>query len=103
MGLLAGLKKLLETIADQVFTSTGAQPARTPDPREVRFTPNFLAVAKARGLSEKDGRDVYHHGSVVKPNMICRKYNGYQLCIYYFVSDRTGQPFISSIWKQVRR
>src|SRR5438270_475201 len=53
--------------------------------------------------AEKHALDVYHHGEDRKPNMRCRTYNGYELCVYYGQNSRTGQPYISTIWKRERR
>jgi hypothetical protein len=68
----------------------------------VYFTNNFEQKAKQWGLSEKDAPDVYHHGEDRRPNMRCRTYNGYELCIYYGQNSRTGQSYISTIWKRER-
>ncbi len=49
-----------------------------------------------------DARDVYQHGEQVKPNMLIRKYNGYEIGIYCFKDSNTGRIIISSIWKRDR-
>ena len=78
-------------------------PPGKPDTRILYFSRNFQTIAKQRGLTEKDATDVYYHGSVMKPNMMVRKYNGYEIGIYYFVTADTGQTIIASIWKRDRR
>ncbi len=79
------------------------QPPGSVDTREPYFTKNFHSVAHARGLTEADARDVYYHGSVIKQNMMVRKYNGYEIGIYYFADGHTGKTIITSIWKRERR
>lgn len=74
-----------------------------PTPKDIHFTNHFQALAKNRGLTEKDAIDVYYHGSMVKQNMMIRKYNGYELGIYFFKDHVTGQAIITSIWKRERR
>ena len=96
MGLVAGLKKAVEVAGEQLTTSS-------PKPQNISFTTNFQQKAKAWGLSEKDALDVFYHGQESKPGMKTRKYNGYELSIYHGQSKTTGQPYISTIWKQGRR
>ncbi len=96
MGLLDELKKTLK-IAGEQFT------AASTTAKGMRFTSNFHVKAKSWGLTEKDAEDVYHNGQEVKQNMVVRKYNGYEIGIYYFLDKRSGQPVITSIWKRDRR
>jgi hypothetical protein len=93
MGLLDGLKKALSTAGEQITSSS-------PKPQGIYFTSNFQQKAKQWGLSEKDALDVYYHGQESKPGRKTRKYNGYELSIYYGTSKTTGQPYISTIWKR---
>src|SRR5437763_16047168 len=74
-----------------------------PKPKDIHFTKNFQQKAKAWGLSEKDALDVFYHGQESKPGMKTRKYNGYEVSIYYGQSKTTGNPYISTIWKRERR
>src|SRR5437762_1174900 len=103
MSILDELKQTLKTAAEQLTYSSkvGARTRRSTS--DVYFTNNFAQKAKEWGLSEKDALDVYHHGEDRRPNMRCRTYNGYELCIYYGQNSQTGQPYISTIWKRERR
>ncbi|HYT44211.1 MAG TPA: hypothetical protein VEP90_17905 [Methylomirabilota bacterium] len=96
MGLIDGLKKAIETAGEQ-FTSS------SPKPKDIYFTPNFQKRAKQWGLSEADATDVFYHGSERKTGLMVKKYNGYELAIYYGKNKTTGQVYISSIWKNPRR
>ena len=97
------LQAILKTAFGQLTNSSHVQPPGSVDTREPYFTKNFHSVSHARGLTEKDARDVYYHGSVVKQNMMEKQYNGYELGIYYFVDGQSGKTIITSIWKRDRR
>ena len=96
MGLIDGLKKAISTAGEQITSSS-------PKPQGIYFTNNFQQKAKAWGLSEKDALDVFYHGTEDKPGRKVRKYNGYELSIYYGRNTLTGNPYISTIWKRERR
>jgi len=96
MGLIDGLKKALSTATEQITSSS-------PKPQGIYFTANFQHKAKQWGLSEKDALDVYYHGIEDKPERKTRKYDGYELSIYFFKDHVTGQAIITSIWKRERR
>src|SRR6266487_5892191 len=103
MSVLNELKQLLKAAAGQ-FTYSSKSSSRPPrNSSDVYFTNNFEQKARQWGLSEKDALDVYHHGVDRKQNMRCRTYNGYELCIYCGQNSRTGQPYISTIWRRERR
>jgi hypothetical protein len=93
MGFVDGLKKAISTATEQLTSSS-------PKPQGIYFTNNFQQKAKQWGLSEKDALDVFYHGTEDKPGRKVRKYNGYELYIYYGQSKATGQPYISTIWKR---
>jgi hypothetical protein len=103
MGLFDELKKTLKAAADQLTYSSKSRTQTPKSTKDVYFTTNFEQKAKEWGLSEADALDVYHHGQDRKPGQRCRKYNGYELCIYFGHNTRTGQPYISTIWKRDRR
>ncbi len=78
-------------------------PARTVDSRELGFTNNALKKMGQWHVSEVDVQDVFYHGGViVKQNMMVKKYNGYEIGLYYFQDKQTGQFIISSAWKRGR-
>ncbi len=104
---MAGMKQGIATIArlvlNQVLGKGDSYPQASRTRQDIYFTNNFQTKAKDWGLSEADARDVYRHGEEVKPQMLVRKYNGYEIGIYYFTDTKTGKPIISSIWKRNRR
>jgi len=97
MDFMNGLKKAVEEALGQV-----TKPGSSPNTREIYFTDNFQKKATQWKLFEKDALDIYNYGEERKPNMRVRKYNGYELGIYYGRS-KTGQVYISTIWKRPRR
>ena len=103
MRLVHALKTTLKAIWEQLTVRSSTAAKSSLNTSEVYFTNNFITKAKQRGLSENDALDVYNHGQERKDHMRCRTYNGYELCIYYGRNSRTGQPFISTIWKRERR
>ena len=50
MGLIDGLKKAVETVGEQITSSS-------PKPKEMYFTANFQKRAKQWGLTEADATD----------------------------------------------
>lgn len=85
MGLVDGLKKAISTAREQITSSS-------PKPQGIYFTNNFQQKAKQWHVGEKDALDVFYYGTEDKPGMKTRKYNGYELSIYYGTSKSTGQP-----------
>ncbi len=67
------------------------------------FTNKALRKMKYLGISEYSVNDVFFHGTVIKENMMARKYNGYEIGIVYDRDKRTGQYIIFSVWKRSRR
>jgi hypothetical protein len=96
MGIQDAIRKTLHAVREQLTYSS--KPSKA-----IHFTNSFQAKAKAWRLTEKDALDVYQHGEQVKDHIIVRKYQGYELGIWYFTDSRTGQPVITSIWKRERR
>src|SRR5436305_9885131 len=104
MGILTELTKLLQTTVRQLTVSGNQGGGNTSiDTSEPYFTKKFEVKAKSCGLTEADAKDVLHHGSSIRENMLVRKYNGYEIGIYYFNDAKTGRTVITSIWKRERR
>jgi hypothetical protein len=84
-------------------SSFSPPPARKVNHRDLGFTNNALSKMSQWNLSEADIKDVFFHGGViVKPQMIVKKYNGYEIGLYYFQDKETGRFVISSVWKRGR-
>jgi hypothetical protein len=109
MGWLKALKQSLDILDSQVQSarsSAGNFPtpfSQTADPRVLHFTNNAIKKMRQFNLSENDVNDVFYHGGViVKKNMMVKKYNGYEIGLYYFLDMHTGQFIITTAWKRDR-
>jgi hypothetical protein len=94
---------MIKVVPMNMIINNSVQTTASPRSGEVFFTKNALSKMKQWGLSEADALDVYYHGSIVKNNMMVRKYNGYELGIWFFADRVTGKPIISSVWRRARR
>jgi hypothetical protein len=82
---------------------TSSPPSQKVDTKEIGFTNNAIAKMREWHLSEADVKDVFYHGGViVKQNIMVKKYNGYEIGLYYFQDKQTGRCIISSVWKRGR-
>jgi hypothetical protein len=109
MGWLEAIKQSLDIIdshAQQAGSSIGNFPtplSHKPDPKQLHFTRNALKKMEEWHLSENDVKDVFYHGGViVKHNMMVKKYNGYEIGLYYLQDKQTGQFIITTAWKRDR-
>ena|SRR2546421_3005705 len=107
MRWIDALKQSLDVFGAQVKPASSRNssppPSHKVDPRELGFTNNTLKKMAEWHLSEADVKDVFYHGGVVvKQQMMVKKYNGYEIGLYYFQDKQTGRFIISSAWKRGR-
>ena len=102
MKVLGGIGAFFQTAGRQLVQTMNIW-RYEPDKRLIHFSSHFQETAREHGVTEADALDVYYHGYVVKPNMMTRKYNGYEIGIYYFVAPDTGRIVIQTTWKKDRR
>ena len=107
MRWIEALKHSLDIFGAQVkpvsSRNSFTPPSQKVDPRELGFTNNALKKMAEWHLSEADVKDVFYHGGViVKQQMMVKKYNGYEIGLYFFQDKQTGQFIISSAWKRGR-
>lgn len=74
-----------------------------PNQPGLSFTRKCLQRMKDAQLSEKDIADVFQHGELTSENMLIRKYNGYEIGMYYFRDKKTGNYIVTAVWKRERR
>jgi hypothetical protein len=74
-----------------------------PNQPGLSFTRKCIQQMKDWSLSEKDITDVFRHGQLRDENMLIRKYDGYEIGMYYFRDTKTGNYIVSSVWKRERR
>jgi len=74
-----------------------------PDKREIAFTNKTISQIKHLGLSEKYALDVYYNGIMRDKGKMVKKYNGYEVGIFYMLAPDTAKVVITWIWKRDRR
>jgi hypothetical protein len=89
----------IKDILSQIFVKA----ADNSNHRELSFTPKCVQLMKDWHLSEADIRDVFEHGEVIADNKLMRKYNGYEIGMYYYRDKRTGGCKATFVWKRDRR
>jgi hypothetical protein len=94
--------KSLSSAGKQIFGSMGFW-RYEPDKRVIRFGNKFYEAAKRHGISEADALDVYYHGYSLEQGKLFRKYNGYEIGIFYWIASDTGVIVITYCWKKLRR
>ena len=104
MGWIEAVKQALGMYGAQVKPArTSSLPSYKVDPKDLGFTNNAIAKMGQWHVSETDVKDVFYHGGViVKQNMMVKKYDGYEIGLYYFQDKQTGRFIISSVWKRGR-
>lgn len=78
-------------------TDNGKAPIRM---RGIQFTKNAEWKMKQWGLSQKLVLDTFYKGSVVKDYMLVRKYNGFEVGLYYKRDKYDGHYIITTCWKR---
>jgi hypothetical protein len=74
-----------------------------PNQQQLTFTRKCMQQMKDWQLAEKDVADVFRHGEITKENTMVRKFNGYEIGMYYFRDAKTGNYIATSVWKRERR
>ncbi len=73
-----------------------------PNQQRLSFTRKCIQQMKDWNLSEADVADVFRHGELTNENMLIRKYNGYEIGMYYFRETKTCNYIVTAIWKRER-
>lgn len=102
MGFGKGLLGFLGAAGKQVSTSTNLWKYE-PDKREIHISNNCLKRLKDLGLGEDSAYDVYYRGTMSENGKMVKKYNGYELGIFFMITPDTGKVIITYIWKRERR
>ena len=79
------------------------EPTDKPSQKQLRFTRKCIQQMKDWQLSENDIADVFQHGEITRDNTMVRKYNGYEIGMYYFRDKKTGSYIATAVWKRDRR
>ena len=65
-----------------------------------------MKKVKALGLSEANVLDAFNNGSEVtigSGKAIIKKYQGYEIGVFYARNEKTGEFIITHVWKRDRR
>jgi len=89
----------IKTILSQFFEKG----TDTLNQQRLSFTPKCIQHMKDWQLSEQDVIDVFQHGEVIGDNKLVRKYNGYEIGMYYYRDKKTGNNIATFVWKRDRR
>jgi len=89
----------IKTILSQIFVKASDNPAK----QRLLFSPKCIQLMKDWQLSEQDVLDVFQHGEVIGDNKLVRKYNGYEIGMYYFRDKKSGNCKATFVWKRDRR
>jgi len=89
----------IKTILSQIFVKASDNPTQ----QRLLFSPKCIRQMKDWQLSEQDVTDVFQHGEVVGDNKLVRKYNGYEIGMYYVRDKKTGSYKATFVWKRDRR
>jgi hypothetical protein len=88
----------IKTILRQLFVT-----AAHPSQRQLSFSSKCLHLMQEWNLSEQDVLDVFAHGELIGENKLARKYNGYEIGMYYIRDEKTGACTATFVWKRDRR
>ena len=86
-----------------VLSQFFAKATDNPTQQRLSFTSKCIQQMKDWQLSEQDVTDVFQHGEVIGDNKLVRKYNGYEIGMYYFRNKKTGNYTATFVWKRDRR
>lgn len=96
-------KGLIKHIYKQLTSTFHGQWKYEPDLRHIHFGNKCLEKLKELHLTEKDAIDVYRHGYASERFKMIKKYNGYEIGIFYMIANDTGRVIITWVWKKDRR
>jgi hypothetical protein len=86
-----------------ILSQLSSRSSNNPTQKRLLFTPKCIQQMKDWQLSEADVLDVFEHGEGIGDNKLVRKYNGYEIGMYYFRDTKTGSCKATFVWKRDRR
>ena len=94
----ATLKSFLTEAKRQVL---GVSP-KMPQKKHLRYTKKCKAGMEEHGLTEADVEDVFLRGEK-RQDMLVRRFNGYEIGMYYFQDKRTLEFIVTAVWRRERK
>ena len=92
------LKSFLAELMNQVL---GVSP-KMPQEKSLKYTIKCKAKMEEHRLTEADVEDVFRRGEKRKGQMLVRRFNGYEIGMYYFQDSRTGECIVTAVWRRER-
>lgn len=92
----ATLKSFLDEAKRQVL---GSSP-KTPQVKSLKYTKKCRQKMLEQKLTEADVEDVFRKGEKRKGQMLVRRFNGYEIGMYYFQDSRTDEYIVTAVWRR---
>lgn len=92
------LKSLLTELMNQVLGSS----SKTAQKKLLKYTNKCKARMEEHSLTEADVEDVFLRGEK-RQEMLVRRFNGYEIGLYYFQDKRTLQYVVTAVWRSERK
>ncbi len=93
------LKSLLAEAKNQIL---GISP-ETPQKKLLKYSNRCRQKMEEHRLTEADVEDVFLRGEKNRQQMLVRRFNGYEIGMYYFQDERTGECVVTSVWRRGRK
>ena len=95
----ATLKSFLAEAKNQIL---GSYP-KTAQKKLLKYTNKCKAKMEEHRLTEADVEDVFRRGEKRKGQVLVRRFNGYEIGMYYFQDSRTGEYIVTAVWRSERK
>jgi hypothetical protein len=92
----AALKSFLTEVKNQVLGDS-------PQKKLLKYTIKCKQKMEEHRLTEANVEDVFRKGEKSKGQKLVRRFNGYEIGMYYFKDSRTGDYIVTAVWRRERR
>ena len=92
------LKSLLTEAKNQIL---GSSPG-TAQNNLLKYTKKCKEKMLEHRLTEADVEDVFRRGEK-RREMLIRRFNGYEIGMYYFQDNKTGEYVVTAAWRSERK
>ncbi len=92
------LKQLLTDVKNQVLGSPSDLSRQ-----KLKYTNKCRLKMKELRLTEADVEDVFRKGVKQREQMLVRSFNDYEIGMYYFQDERSGEYIATAVWRRERR
>lgn len=74
----------------------------TSTPKKLIYTKKCCSMMTGLFLTEAAVADCFYNGKAINKNMVIRRFNGYEIGLYYFQDKKSANYIITAVWKRVR-